>query len=478
MSASARPVAPASTARRCPNCNSPISNRAIVCAFCDHVLDAEAHAAPVATRRVNVRPRVKVGPVVRAFATRALLFVAVLAVLAGGLGAVVVNWMQNRFERRTLRFAAEFEAGRAAHRWLALDASIAAAARAIGAGTVKDEAAAGRIASFARRGRDSDRYLRDDGLPTPVPARAAVPGSVRMAAFAALPAPAARAVLDSLAGDTLDARLGPWRALARSAPLPVLWLYSERVAELRDPYLIPNLPFGASKELAGRNASAALLAYAAGDVDLAVTRLRENVAAAGQLARSPMLLSQLVAHAIIGEAASMLGHVAVARGDSALAREAAALAGATGQRPSGERPSGQRPSGARMVQALPAWFADPADPRGPALVGDRSLPPGQRVVAASGVVTGYCMRARELLFGVSPRRRETLRAAAQQLADVEGADAMIALYGRWLDDLIERPRETLRTMGRQRDERGLARSASRPVVGGVSARLYACMRMM
>lgn len=468
MSASARPAASASTARRCPSCNSPISNRAIVCAFCDHVLDAEAHAAPVVTRRVNARPRVKVGPVLRAFATRALLVVAVLALVAGGLGAAFVNWMQNRIERRTLRIAAQYEAERATRDWRALDGSIAAAASAVGAGAAKDEAAAGRIASFARRGRETDRYLRDDGLPTPVPAHTAVTANVRLAAFAALPARPSRAVLDALAGDTLDARLAPWRALARSAPLPVLWLYSEQLGQLRDPYGIPDIPFGASKELAGRNASAALLAFAAGDAGLAATRLRENVAAAGQLARAPMLLSQFVAHTIISEAASMLGHVAEARADSALAREARALAGAVGQRPSGHR----------MVQALPAWFADPADPRGPALVGDRSLPPGQRVIAASGVITGYCMRARELLFGVSPARRDALRAAGAQLADVEGADAMIALYGRWLDDLIERPRDTFRTMGRERDERRLARSASRPVVGGVSARLYACVRMM
>jgi hypothetical protein len=468
MSASARPFAPASTARRCPSCNSPISTRAIVCAFCDHVLDAEALAAPVETRRVNTRPRVKIGPVLRAFATRALVLVAVLALIAGGLGALFVNWMQNRFERRTLRMATQFEADRAASGWPALDSAIGAAAGAIGAGSVKDEAAAGRIASFARRGRETDRYLRQDGLPAPVPQRAAVPANVRAAAFVALPALPPRAVLDSLAGDTLDARLAPWRALARSAPLPVLWLYSEQVAELRDPYLIPDLPFGASKELASRNASAALVAYAAGDADLAVMRLRENVAAAGQLARAPMLLNQFVAHTIIRDAASLLGHVAHARGDSALVREARALAAA----------NDRRTNGYRLTQALPAYFADPSDPRGPALVGDRALSPGQRVVAAGGVVTGYCMRARELLFGVSPDRREALRAAARQLADVEGADAMIALYGRWLDDLIERPRETFRTMGRLRDERRLTRSASRPIIGGVSARVYACVRMM
>ena len=468
MSAPATHFQPVSAARRCPACNSPISLRAAVCALCDAVLDPAALAAAATAPKVKVRERTKVGPVLAAFLTRAAMMVLAIALLVGGLGALFVSSMQKRLLRRTERIAAEFEAERARSGWPALDGGIAAASRSLGAGVVKDDAAAARIAAFGRRGNDADVYLREAGIAAVPPARPAVPADSRMAAFRSLPARPGTAKLDSLAGDTLDERLAAWRGLARSAPLPVLWPYSDRIAELRDPFVLPPLPFGASKELAGRNASAALVAYAAGDARTAAVRLRENVAAAGQLMRVPMLINHLVGRAIIAEAATQMGHVARATGDSGLAREATLLSVA------GERRAGSF----RFAQAVPAYFADPEDPRGIALVGDRSLSPGQRVVALGGVASGFCMRTRELLFGVSGRRRGTLQAAARQLRDVEGADAMVAIHARWLDDLIERPVETFRTMGRARGANRMPRSAGMPLIGGVSARAVTCMRMM
>lgn len=468
MSAPATHFPPVSAARRCPACNSPISLRAAVCALCDTVLDPGALAAASTAPKVKVRERTKVGPVLAAFLARAAMIVLVVGLLVGGLGALFVSSMQKRMLRRTTRIAAEFEAERALSGWPALDSGISAAARGVGATMVRDDSAAARLAAFGRKGNEADVYLLGGGTAARPPAHPAVPANLRMAAFQALPARPPAARLDSLAGDTLDERLGAWRALARSAPLPVLWPYSARLDELRDPYVVPPLPFGASKELAGRNASAAMLAFASGDVATAATRLRENVAAAGQLMRVPMLINHLVGRAIISDAAAQMGHLARATGDATLAREAAQLSVA----------SDRRSGSFRFVQALPAYFADPDDPRGIALVGDRALSPGQRVVALGGVASGYCMRTRELLFGVSSRRRGTLQAAALQLADVEGADRMVALNARWLDDLIERPVETMRTMGRLRGTNRTPRSAGMPLIGGVSARFVTCMRMM
>ena len=468
MSAPATHFPPVSAARRCPACNSPVSARAAVCALCDTVLDPAALAAAASAPKVKVRERTRFGPVFAAFLGRAAMIVVVIALLVGGLGALFMSSMQKRLVRRTSRIAAEFEAERGRSSWPALEEGIAAAARGIGAASVADDAAAARIAAFGRKGTDADTYLRDDGAPARPPARPAIPANARMTSFQSLPARPSTARLDSLAGDTLDERLAAWRALARSAPLPVLWPYSERLGELRDPYVVPPLPFGASKELAGRNASAAIVAYASGDARSAATRLRENVAAAGQLMRVPMLLNQLVGRSIVAEAAVQMGHLAQATGDSALAREAAVLSVA----------NDRRAGSFRFVQALPAYFADPDDPRGLALVGDRSLSPGQRVVALGGIAAGYCMRSREMLFGVSARRRSTLEAAARHLADVEGAEAMVAVNARWLDDLIERPVETFRTMGRLRGTNRMPRSAGMPLIGGVSARFLTCMRMM
>ena len=469
MSAPATHFPPVSAARRCPACNSPISSRAAVCALCDTVLDPAALAAAATAPRVKVREKVRFGPVLVAFLVRTAMVLGVVAVLVGGMAALLVNAGQKRMMRRAARFAAEFEASRAQSTWPSLDTGITAATRALGGGVVADETAAANMAAYARKGIPSDGYLRGDGEVAPAPAHRAVPAPLRLAVFEHLPARPSRATLDSLAGDTLDARLAAWRALARSAPLPVLWPYaSARFGELRDPFVIPDLPFGVSKELAGRNSSAAAVAFAKGDVATATTRLRENVAVAGQLMRVPLLLNHLVGRAIAGDAGVQLGHVARATGDSALAREAARLTSV----------SDRRNGSFRFVQAVPMYFADPEDPRGPALVGDRTLSPGQRVVALGGVASGFCMRTSEVLFGVSEKRRETLRRAAQNLADVDGAQPMVALHERWLDDLIERPVETLRTMGRLRGTTRLPRTASMPLLGGVTARAVTCMRLM
>ena len=439
-----------------------MSPRAATCALCDAVLDANAPVAAPAPRR-RPRPAFRIG-FGRLF-LRLGIVVAVLCTIVIAATGWFVSRMQSYLTRRAERALVTIAADSAMHgSWRALDSLTQAAARAAGRTATTDTAAASMLAGLNRRGKPSDAYWRGDGA-LPAAPHPAVMAQVRSAAFASLPQPLSPGLRDSLARDTLDARLSVWRRLARSAPLPALWPYSAQAVALRDPSRLPTLNLAVFKELAYRNASAALLAVTRGDRATAALRLHENVAVAGQLMRVPTPLDYLAARVVMRDAATMLGDVGRATGDAALQAESAALVASLGARMRlGD-----------VLVAAPALFAQPGDQRGLAFVGDRSLPPGIRSQALFGIPTGACLRTREILFGVSDARRATLAAAGEQLRDLEGADALVAMHARWLDDLTNHPERIVASMRRD----GPAPRPSRvPFVGGMSARLYACMRMM
>ena len=455
-------TAPALETRRCPSCGAPVSPRAATCALCDAVLDASAPvAAPAPRRRARRDFRAGFGRLFLRFGVVVVVLFAIVMGVAGWFVSRMQGYLTRRAERALVAIAAD---SAVRGNWRALDSAAQLAARAAGQGTTLDTAAASMIAALNRRGKPSDAYWRGDRV-LPAAIHPAVMAQVRSAALAALPKPLSRGLRDSLARDTLDARLDAWRRLARSAPLSALWPYSERAVALRDPSQLPTLNLAVVKELAYRNASAALLSVARGDQVTAARRLHENVAVAGQLMRVPTPLDYLAARIVMRDAATMLGDVGRATGDAALQAESASLIASLGT----------RLNLGNLLVAAPALFVEPGDQRGLAVIGDRALPPGIRSQALFGIPTGSCLRTREILFGVSDARRAALAAAGEQLRDLDGADALVAMHARWLDDLTNHPERIVASM--RRDGR-VARPSRIPFVGGMSARLYACMRMM
>ena len=456
--------------RRCPSCSAPVSDRAAICAFCDAVLDPRAAAlAPApAPRRARARSaRPSLGAFALRFLARTAIVLSVVAAIVIGGAALLARMVQKGVIARAERAAAGVMSDSSRSDWRELDAAVVATARTLGASAQPDTAAASALAAISRRGRANDELLAggpaaDSAVASPRPP---LRPSARLKAFAALPARPAGALRDSLVMDTLDARLALWRRLAYSAALPAMWPYSEKVTELRDPMVLPVIGFSATRELAQRNASAALLAASRGDTRGAVRHLRENVAAAGQVMRVPMTIYYLVGRMIVRESATMMGDIARVTRDSALAAEAAAI-GHLAER---------RAAPNMLAVASTVFFADLADPRGPALVADRRLPPGARLDALAGVATGACLRTSELVFGVSSARRAALDAAANGLRDLEGSEVLIGVQRRWLDDLIERPNETFTTMARYGGS-SRRRPSRVPFVGGAMARTWGCLR--
>lgn len=82
--------------------------------------------------------------------------------------------------------------------------------------------------------------------------------------------------------------------------------------------------------------------------------------------------------------------------------------------------------------ALPALFADPGDERALRLVADRRLGEDARLAVAAATAAGYCLDAREVLFGVSPARLALLDSAADALADAPRSAAEVRRWREWM----------------------------------------------
>lgn len=254
--------------------------------------------------------------------------------------------------------------------------------------------------------------------------------------------------------------LEPWRRVARSTPLPPFWGYRRDFPGVASPLALPHRASLGFRELADRNTAAAVLAIAEGDVAHALERARENASAGGQLMRSPSLLDLAIGVTIVSSAAHLLAEIARVSGDHNLADETAQLRDVL------RRVRSEAYLGWSGVLPL---TADPASPIGLRFLGDRSLLIAQRADMSIALVTGYCLNAREILFGLDPRRRQALDSAATLMSDLPRADELLRLNRRWLDRLISDPAAALSA-----DAPGGLRFLGWMGLGGLRARLAFC----
>jgi hypothetical protein len=233
-----------------------------------------------------------------------------------------------------------------------------------------------------------------------------------------------------LAGDTAVPALALWRRLARSAPLPPLWMYERGMAGAEGlsidaagvvPISWQPLVLG----LARRNLSAAALAADAGRPDVALLRIRENIAAIARLNALPNAnFGATAAEAALPPTLDAMRALARQRGDSALRRQADAIQTAL------LGVQVRRQSFAHLALML-----DPVSPPGLRVVGSPWAAPAERWRLIAGAVGAACFSPRELLFGIRPERGAVLDSAARLAADIARTDEWVAVQRRRLTRL-------------------------------------------
>ncbi len=222
-----------------------------------------------------------------------------------------------------------------------------------------------------------------------------------------------------------------WRRIAFSPSATPFFIYDDDFAGVSDPRSdLPLLPHNTALRLTRKNESSALLAMARGRRDEAVLRARENIAMGHKLLGDPV--NGWLAHDIIDVGVTIIGEVGLITGDRDLLLEADRIKDAN--EPAGAFPSQSLISG-------PALMANPANPLGLRVVADSTRLPYLRWWLIAGIVPGYCGNAREILFGIDPRRAVVLARAGDLARDIPRTDDWVRLNERWLDMWISAPGE-------------------------------------
>jgi hypothetical protein len=237
---------------------------------------------------------------------------------------------------------------------------------------------------------------------------------------------------------SVESRLGLWRRLARSAPLPALWPYRSGFRGVANPWVLPRARtdsgvasyLAGARETAAQNRDAALLALARGDKATALLRLRENVAVGRQLMGTPLVGHSLAGLDIVASASRAMAAVGRRTRDAAVIVQAQRLTEAVTQLAQEMTDSWRRH---RLL------MADPVSPIGLRFVGDTTLPPAVRWQLIAGIVGGACNSVREESFGVDPRRGDVLTRAGELAADIPRTDEWVALNRRTLERLLGDP---------------------------------------
>lgn len=316
--------------------------------------------------------------------------------------------------------------------WREYDSLFALSSQVRGAGTTVDSAAAKRLVGWQYAGANVPSYRNAATIGSAVTPPARWNGDLRKLASVTGPASFDSAIaphLAQLAADTTTPVLALFRSLARSGPLPPLLL-------LRVGLPGPDMPgrlyqFQGYDDAALLNVSAGILALRQRDSAAAMLRAREIIAIARHMMRSPLLFDHLRGLNMSGSGTFLIQLTGRVMRDPALVAEAERL----------------RVLRARARADFTPWWTGGAqllmaDPVGPVLLrflSDTTLLPAARAAAAAGVVSGFCLSAREILFGVDPRRREALDGVGTALQNTPRMGDIILAERRELDDWIASP---------------------------------------
>jgi hypothetical protein len=264
--------------------------------------------------------------------------------------------------------------------------------------------------------------------------------------------------------------LGPLRALAHVPALPELWGYRPGLPYAESPFAIPVFRPITIRRVGNANALAGLVALARGDTATALLRARENVAVARQLTRQLDDQDAAAAALLVLQASQVIRSIGEANGSPVLAAESDHL-----ERVADEL---RRPVRLRYGTKALGLFADPANSSGIQLFGDSTLAPSSRVVLILPAIFGHCLNAREMLFGIDPRRLALLDSASVRLRDIPRADEIVSTGRRWLARWVQDQRgvaaENVNSILRIQNPSRLIMSLGWIGLGGVRDRMLVC----
>ena len=217
--------------------------------------------------------------------------------------------------------------------------------------------------------------------------------------------------------------LDVWRRFAESPEYPVMWQLKQNLPGTTYVWDIPIMRYGATKDLAYRNSIAGLVALARGDVASATLRGRENIAAGRHIMKGVSIYDNLIGLVVIGIGRGELDIVARTTGDQALRDEMVQL------RATSVRWRGQL----TRSQVLLAMVADPESRDAIRYVKQFESPAymGELLFTASA---GFCVNARELLFGSDAARSAMLHDVTTASGNPRAPELEV-LGQRWLEHL-------------------------------------------
>lgn len=275
-----------------------------------------------------------------------------------------------------------------------------------------------------------------------------------------------------LAADTLTPWLRVWRRFARSSAgsPPFAYPTSELLAAHGNGWLDAR---GWHSSGFGASIAQFVLRLNAGHLEEARAIARETAQAAQRLLASPGIAEYVYGMHVAKVAAVLAREVAEASRDTLLRRQSTIAAEEI------EAMRRGRVEGQGFEQFRAQWAQAGNLGEGSAalrIIGARLLPAHERWAEIEALVDGYCLNSSEILFGISPKRREFLDSALVRAADLPRTREWVDIQRRRMEQLIADPRSMVaREWAGPAD--GSERRASGFGMGKLSARVAYCERV-
>lgn len=224
--------------------------------------------------------------------------------------------------------------------------------------------------------------------------------------------------------------LALYRSWVRSAPWPALWGYAPLFGEGVRLHAIPMRKLQPVKRWWTANEHAADSALMRGDIATALVRARENIAGARHLIDQPLAIDALVGRVMLVDGAKLLARVALQADDIALHTAAERLL---------QQSRAFEPVPRGNLALLAHAAADPRSVELLALAADTAQLRSRRAITLERLTAGVCFNTREMLFGASQTRHETLDRAIASMHDIPRVAELRTALHRELDGFSSGP---------------------------------------
>lgn len=236
-------------------------------------------------------------------------------------------------------------------------------------------------------------------------------------------------------GDTSPASaLAVYRAWARSEELPPFWAYRAGFANVRDSRAVPIFGMQALKRLWRANEADADSALVRGDVETALVRARENIAASRHLMGQPFMIDVLIGRVLLMDGAKLLARAALQADQPSLHSAAVRLQ---------NEAKATHMEAARALNGLVRLGAEPEHSRLISMSADRAQYPFVRTLAVERMVADMCYSTRDVLLGPSQERYDAVDRMLASMKDIPRVGELEPMFHETLDGFRDSPGATL-----------------------------------